>query len=120
MQRPTTIRTRTTILRDALELMEAEYASDVALHDVAHRIATSPRQLQRCFDEHHELTFRQSLARIRMERAAELLLDTNLPVRAIAARVGYRQPTQFAKAFAREHGVAPTQFRAQHRLAIAA
>jgi AraC-like DNA-binding protein len=47
-----------------------------------------------------------------MHRAAELLAETPIPVRDIAARVGYRQPAQFAKAFTRMHGVPPTRYRA--------
>jgi two-component system response regulator YesN len=66
------------------------------------------------------MSFRSCLWRIRMERAAELLTSTDLPVREVAARVGYRQPAQFAKAFARRHGVAPTEYRVRERLPVAA
>jgi AraC family transcriptional regulator, regulatory protein of adaptative response / methylphosphotriester-DNA alkyltransferase methyltransferase len=111
MQRPLTIQTRTSLLRDALDLMEAEYARDLQLDDIARRIATSRRQLQRCFDEHSDVTFRQCLTRIRLARAAELLTETQLPVREIARRVGYRQPAQFAKAFHRHYGLPPMRFR---------
>jgi AraC family transcriptional regulator of adaptative response / methylphosphotriester-DNA alkyltransferase methyltransferase len=120
MQRPTTLHTRTALLRDAIALMEAEYAGDVALDDVARRIATSRRQLQRCFAEHGEGSFRQCLTRIRMEHAAELLTGTSMTVRDVAARVGYRQQAQFAKAFARHHGMAPMQYRSRRALALAA
>ena len=122
MQRTTTIRTRATLARDAIALMESEYATELTLDDVARRIATSRRQLQRCFDEHGDAPFRQCLARIRMQRAAELLAETPIPVRDIAARVGYRQPAQFAKAFARVHGVPPTRYRADpdRRFGVAA
>jgi AraC family transcriptional regulator, regulatory protein of adaptative response / methylphosphotriester-DNA alkyltransferase methyltransferase len=120
MQRTSTIRTRATLLRDAIALMETEYADELTLDDVARRIATSRRQLQRCFDEHSDAPFRQCLARIRMQRAAALLAGTPMPVRAIATRVGYRQPGQFAKAFTRIHGVPPTRYRADRHLAAAA
>ena len=50
-----------------------------------------------------------------MERAAELLRTRGLTVREVAHRVGYRQPAQFAKAFRRHHGVAPSDFRATRR-----
>jgi AraC family transcriptional regulator, regulatory protein of adaptative response / methylphosphotriester-DNA alkyltransferase methyltransferase len=33
-------------------------------------------------------------------------------VREVAHRVGYRQPAQFAKAFRRHRGIAPSDFRA--------
>ena len=47
-----------------------------------------------------------------MDRAAELLERRSVTVREVARRVGYRQPAQFAKAFRRQHGVAPSDFRA--------
>jgi AraC-like DNA-binding protein len=48
-----------------------------------------------------------------MDRAAELLGRRSLTVREVARRVGYRQPAQFAKAFRRHRGVAPSDFRAR-------
>jgi AraC family transcriptional regulator of adaptative response / methylphosphotriester-DNA alkyltransferase methyltransferase len=117
MQRTSTTHARATLLHEAIAVIEAEYATELTLDDVAREIATSRRQLQRCFDEHGDATFRECLARIRMQRAAELLAGTSIPVRHIAARVGYRQPPQFAKAFARLHGVPPTRYRAERQLA---
>ena len=46
-----------------------------------------------------------------MDRAAELLERRSVTVREVANRVGYRQPAQFAKAFRRHLGVAPSDFR---------
>jgi AraC-like DNA-binding protein len=46
-----------------------------------------------------------------MDRAAELLQRRSVTVREVAQRVGYRQPAQFAKAFRRNRGVAPSDFR---------
>ena len=112
MQRASTIRARATLTREAIAVMELAYATELTLDDVARQIATSRRQLQRCFDEHSDATFRQCLARIRMQRAAELLAETSIPVGEIAKTVGYRQSAQFAKAFRRVHGVAPTRYRA--------
>jgi hypothetical protein len=42
MQRTTTIRTRATLAREAITVMEAKYAADLTLDDVARQIATSP------------------------------------------------------------------------------
>jgi AraC family transcriptional regulator of adaptative response / methylphosphotriester-DNA alkyltransferase methyltransferase len=50
---------------------------------------------------------------VRMERAAELLVRRGLTVREVAHRVGYRQPAQFAKAFRRHKGLAPSAFRSR-------
>src|SRR5436190_3899850 len=111
IQRPNTVRHRTSLFQDAVEIVEAEYASDLSLDDIARRVASSRRQLQRAYAEIGRTTFREHLTRVRMERAAELLARRGLTVREVARRVGYRQPAQFAKAFRRHQGLAPFAFR---------
>src|SRR5919197_1333277 len=110
--RPATIRHRTSLFEDAIAIVQAEYASDVALDDLARRVASSRRQLQRAYAEIGRTTFREHLTAVRMERAAEMLATRRVTVREVAHRVGYRQPAQFAKAFRRHHGLSPSAFRA--------
>ena len=111
--RPATVQLRASLYADAVAIVEREYARDVALDDIARRIASSRRQLQRAYAEIGGTTFREHLTAVRMERAAELLTRRNVTVREVAHRVGYRQPAQFAKAFRRHHGVAPSDYRAR-------
>jgi AraC family transcriptional regulator, regulatory protein of adaptative response / methylphosphotriester-DNA alkyltransferase methyltransferase len=111
-QRPSTAQRRRTLFEEAAEIIEREYAQDLALDDVALRIAASRRQLQRSFAEAGGTTFRTYLQEVRMTRAAELLRAGALPVNRVASAVGYRQPAQFAKAFRRHHGKPPSAFRA--------
>jgi AraC-like DNA-binding protein len=115
MQRPATIRHRTALFEDAVGIVRDEYASDLSLDDIARRVASSRRQLQRAYAEIGETTFREHLTGVRMDRAAEMLQTRGLTVREVARRVGYRQPAQFAKAFRRRHGLAPSDFRAARR-----
>jgi AraC family transcriptional regulator of adaptative response / methylphosphotriester-DNA alkyltransferase methyltransferase len=119
-QRSSTVRLRTDLYRDATAIVEAEYASELALDEIARRVASSRRQLQRAYAEIGKTTFRDQITAVRMNRAAELLATRALTVRDVAHRVGYRQPAQFAKAFRRHHGLAPSDFRADGRLESAA
>ena len=86
---------------------------DLSLGRVAHEIATSRRQLQRALAEVGGTSFSRELQRIRMARAAELLVRGSLPVQVVAGAVGYRQAAQFAKVFRRHHGVSPSAYRRQ-------
>jgi AraC-like DNA-binding protein len=113
MQRPATIRHRTSLFEEATAIVEREYASDLSLDDIARRVASSRRQLQRAYAEIGSTTFREHLTAVRMERAAEMLRVRSLTVRDVAHRVGYRQPAQFAKAFRRHHGASPSAFRSR-------
>ena len=110
-KRPATVERRRALFLEAVAIVDQEYHGRLALDDVARRVATSRRQLQRAFAEAGETNFRSYLQRVRMERAAELLRDGDPPVNQVASAVGYRQPAQFAKAFRRHHGAPPSTFR---------
>src|SRR5439155_25713832 len=99
------------LFEDSVAIVGDEYASDLSLDDIARRVASSRRQLQRAFAEIGHTTYRSHLTQVRMERAAELLATRGLTIREVAHRVGYRQPAQFAKAFRRAHGVSPSEYR---------
>lgn len=114
-RRPATIRQRTRLHDEAVEVINARYAEPLELEAVAKAVSCSPRQLQRAFSEIGGTTFRAHLTRIRMDQAARLLAASPLPVRDVASAVAYRQPAQFAKAFRRRHGLAPAAFRAAWR-----
>jgi len=110
-QRPATIRHRTSLYDDAVAIVDEEFASELSLDDIARRVASSRRQLQRAFAEIGNTTFRDHLTRVRMQRAADMLGSRGLTVREVAHRVGYRQPAQFAKAFRRYQGFTPSAYR---------
>lgn len=109
--RDTTVQRRRALFQEALALIEQHYARDLDLDWVARQVATSRRQLQRAFAEVGDTSFRDQLAEVRMRHAVDLLRQSDVPVREVAASVGYRQPAQFAKAFRRHHGAPPSSVR---------
>ncbi|WP_431044955.1 AraC family transcriptional regulator [Streptomyces sp. P1-3] len=50
---------------------------------------------------------------IRLGRAKELLVGTELPVAAVARRIGYDDPAYFSRLFTRRVGTSPVRFREQ-------
>jgi AraC family transcriptional regulator of adaptative response / methylphosphotriester-DNA alkyltransferase methyltransferase len=106
---------REELYREAMALIARDYARDLQLEGVARTLATSRRQLQRAFSEIGDTSFRDELAKVRMHHARVLLAADAIPVRAVAARVGYHQPAQFAKSFRRHHGQSPSAYRKQRR-----
>lgn len=111
VHRPETVARRRALFEEAVAAIEHSYEHDgLTVADVARTVFASKRQLQRAFTE-AGTSFQATLHAIRMERAAELIVDSPLAISAIAGRVGYRQPTQFAKAFRRYYRLAPTQLR---------
>ena len=109
-RRPGTVSRRTEIYQDAVDVVEADLASDLQLTDIAARIATSPRQLQRVFAEVGGTTFRQHRAQLRLDRARDHL-RRGTSVSETAALVGYRHPAHFSAAFRERFGVVPSAYR---------
>jgi transcriptional regulator GlxA family with amidase domain len=106
---------REAILRDAINAMIRDHGPGVGLSEVAHRIGTSPRHLQRVFAEHGAHSFRDTLAAVRMAHARRLLGTTDRPIREIASAVGYVHAAQLSKAFRQRHGVSPREYRKSRR-----
>jgi transcriptional regulator GlxA family with amidase domain len=50
---------------------------------------------------------------VRLRRAAELLVTTERPIKAIAVDVGYHSRSHFTQAFKETHGLHPAAYRAQ-------
>lgn len=57
-------------------------------------------------------SFSELLALCRMERAQRLLAEGDMPVEDISREVGYDNPSGFYKAFFRQYGLTPAQYRA--------
>lgn len=88
----------------------------IRLQFLSRKIArTSPGHLARLFRQRHGRGFSEYLRELRMQRAADMLKRTGLPVHRIARAVGYDDGSRFARHFARHHGQRPLQFRRDHQ-----
>jgi AraC family transcriptional regulator, regulatory protein of adaptative response / methylphosphotriester-DNA alkyltransferase methyltransferase len=73
-------------------------------------LASSPRQLQRAYEQFGRGTFRDDLLARRMIAAAELMSKPSIPMRDVARMVGYSQPPHFARALRRCYAFRPPSF----------
>lgn len=80
------------------------------LEDIARTIGMSKRTLQRRLDQ-DGIDFRSLSSSVRMRRARELLVGSDLSVSEIATLLDYSTPSHFARAFQKCFGVVPTTYR---------
>ena len=78
------------------------------LADVVH---LSPSQLRRVFSEAYGKSPIAYLAMLRVERMTHLLKQTDSPISAIAASVGWGDPDFAARQFRRSVGLSPSEYR---------
>jgi AraC-like DNA-binding protein len=91
-------------------LQAALLAGDPRLSEVARRLGTSARTLQRRLTE-HELSFQAILDDLRKREALRLLQAEDLSVDQISDRLGYADTKSFRRAFRRWTGTAPSTAR---------
>ncbi|MFD6912764.1 AraC family transcriptional regulator ligand-binding domain-containing protein [Streptomyces virginiae] len=92
-------------------VLESAFREDtMSLEHVAQRLAMSPRTLQRRLGE-HGTTWREEVEAVRQEHTMELLRATDLPLRSVAARVGYSDMRALRRAVRRWEGRAPRDIR---------
>ncbi|WP_033290157.1 helix-turn-helix transcriptional regulator [Amycolatopsis jejuensis] len=93
-----------------LAYVREHLADELSVDSVCAEFAISPRSLHKIFAGSDE-TFAATVRRLRLEEAAELLADPRRPVANVGEAVGMPDPSSFARAFRRHHGVSPHEYR---------
>jgi transcriptional regulator GlxA family with amidase domain len=81
---------------------------------LARRAGLSVRTLHRRCLERLSTTPARLIDKLRVEEARALLSTTDLPAKALAARCGFGNPIRMRRAFERELGLGPREYRALH------
>lgn len=87
----------------------------VTLHELSEKFSYSPRQLMRIIRSSTDKSFTDLLTQLRMEKAASLLKNTELPIEKIAAEVGYGSLSNFYRVFHSFYGATPKEWGNNHR-----
>ena len=102
----------------AKDLADARYRDPLDVPALARAAHVSPAHFSREFKRAFGETPHRYLLTRRLERAAELLRNTDWTVAEICARVGLSSVGSFTTSFGRAFGVSPTAYRAQHPPAV--
>jgi AraC-like DNA-binding protein/ligand-binding sensor protein len=99
------------VIRQARQFILQHQADELSLSKVAKAVNTSTFYFCKMFKRATGLHFTQYLARVRIEKAKNLLLNPNLRVSEIAYEVGFQSLTHFNRVFKKLLGQSPTEYR---------
>ena len=99
------------LVQQAAVWLEANYAQDLRLEDLAGRVGLSPNYFSHLFKRQQGMGFREYLNKLRVARACQLLATTGLKVYEIAQQVGYTDYKYFSLVFHKLTGTTPTRYR---------
>ncbi len=103
---------RSRSLTAAVNFIDENFSDeDISLNRVADYVGVSPNHLSSTFSKELGSTFIEYLTRCRIDRAKELLSNTDLRSSEVAYEVGYRDPHYFSAAFKKACGMTPKEYR---------
>lgn len=108
-------RSSSVLLTSALDHMSAHCSEALSRDDVARQAHMSPSHFSRVIRRQTGRTFTELLTRIRMDRAARLLRETDRPLATVAMDSGFRDQSYFTKVFRRHMRQTPRQYRLANR-----
>jgi len=98
----------------AIRYIHQHYTENISLQAVADHVGLSVSYLSNLFKRELQISFVDYLNRYRIDRAKELLTDTNMKSYDIAVEVGFSpEYTYFSKVFKKVTGVNPNEYRRQ-------
>lgn len=99
----------------AIRWLTLQYARPLTINELANDIGYHRTHFSKLFKEHTGRTPSQFLLKIRMERAAVLLKQSEMTIQQIASSVGYSDALYFSRQFKQWYGVAPSAYRTKYR-----
>lgn len=102
---------------EILDYVNCHYGdSSMGLESVADEFGVSSNYLSRFFKQETGCSFIQYVTMIRMDRARELLVNSNKQIKEIVAEIGYIDVANFVRKFKGYEGVTPGQYREKMRI----
>ncbi len=89
--------------------------SSMGLEFVAGHVGLNPSYLSRIFKRVTGMPFQKYLAKIRVEKACELLVESDMQIYNISSNVGFGSPLSFNRTFKKIEGCSPKEYRENHQ-----
>lgn len=98
------------MVKTAVHYIHDNYNRDISLEECADHCGVSTFQLSKWFKKMQQTVFIDYLTDYRIQKAKQILLETDLPVNEVSSLVGY-QRQNFMRVFKKLVGITPGQYR---------
>ena len=106
------------IVAKALRFMADESHQPIKVSDVVAHVNASHRSLARHFRDSRGRSIVEELGRIRLGRAKRQLVESQAPIKEIAAACGYQTSNRLCEAFRKAEQMTPGEYRRTHALKV--
>lgn len=96
-------------LRKAIAYIRMHFGDAINMADVALKAGVSERQLRNLFTQHLNMTPLAYINQIRVNKAVDLLRNTELSVKEVCFQCGFQSPQYFSRLFKQQTGLTPRE-----------
>jgi transcriptional regulator GlxA family with amidase domain len=108
---PTRIGVRHPKLSQVIQLMEANIEDPLSPADLAEKVGMSTRQLERLFRRYLNRSPKRYYMELRLQKARNLLMQTDMSVINVALACGFASPSHFSKCYRAHYNTTPYRER---------
>ncbi|WP_202916106.1 AraC family transcriptional regulator [Paenibacillus mesophilus] len=101
---------------EALRYIDGQAFGDVSMQRAAARAGLSQSQFTRKFQKEMGISPVKYLTQLRMQKAKQMLTDTEEPLEKIAEQCGYQNAFYLSRVFSKEMDMSPSRYRSSHRV----
>ena len=99
------------LIRQIHDYLLTHMEQRITIEELTHLYPINPTTLKEVFKDVYGTSIAAHLKEHRLERAAQLLRETELSIAEIARQVGYESQSKFTAAFKEQYGSLPTAYR---------
>lgn len=98
-------------IKAAVDLLRADLKQESPIAKVASQVGLSRTWFTELFKKEKGQAPKRYLMKLKLDRAAQLLAMTTLPIKEVREEVGFHDKSGFAKRFKRAYGMSPSEYR---------
>lgn len=103
------------VVQKARRMAEEFYHQGITLEEISAMLNMTPEYISAQFIKELGMNFSTWIKRVRLQKAKELLLGSNLKIYEISAKVGYSDAKYFSRVFKETEGILPAEYRKSHK-----
>ena len=101
------------LIKTAIRIIDYNYSTTITVEQIAKLLSLNTSYFSRIFSEQVGIPPKQYILNKRLDRAKELLIETNASIFEIANSVGYDDQLYFSRIFKRKTTLSPIEYRKQ-------
>lgn len=104
------------LLDRALAMIDRHYARDISDTEIAEKIGLSTSHFRHLFRKHTDLPFHKFVMALRLEKARDMVVSSDLSMTEISQSVGFASPAHFSRVFHNRFSVSPSALRTAQKI----